>query len=261
MINNDDAGIPCSSTDPLTILYEDEYFVAVDKPYDLFVHRTNLDRTQRDSVVQRLKAQLGIKASPIHRLDRPTSGVLLLGRNSEAVRLTNALFADRKVNKRYTALVRGFVSNEGLIDYPLKQKNRQTTQSARTRWRLIEQGELPLPTPPHPTSRFSLVSLYPETGRWHQLRRHFAHLRHPIIGDTSHGDSHQNRMFRAQISPTRLFLHASELSFEHPFQTGSMCTISSPAPASFQALLTLFGWKDAALTSENGSRLRRPGHT
>ena len=261
MINNDDDTISTSSTESLTILYEDEHFIAVDKPQGLFVHRTNLDRTQRDSVVQRLKSHTGIQASPIHRLDRPTSGVLLLGRNADAVRLTNTLFADRKVHKRYIALVRGFVSDDGVIDYPLKHKTRQNTQSAQTRWRVIARGELPLATPPHPTSRFSLVSVYPKTGRWHQIRRHFAHLRHPIIGDTSHGDSHQNRILRTQVTSARLFLHASELSFPHPYKPQSTCTITSPAPPSFQALLSLFGWSDAVFKSESGSPPQRPVHS
>ena len=174
-----------------------------------------------------------------------------MARHKEAVRRTNALFTDREVHKTYTALIRGFVEDEGLIDYPLKHKDRTSTQPARTRWRLIKSGELPVPTPPHPTSRFSLVSLYPETGRWHQLRRHFAHLRHPIIGDTSHGDAHQNRIIREHISPARLFLHATELSFSHPFNQNTTCTIASPVPATFRSLYTLFGWSKSIHESES----------
>ncbi len=231
--------------EPLRILYEDEHLVAVDKPNNLFVHRTHLDRTQRDSAVQRLRAQLDPSVTLVHRLDRPTSGVLLFARHPDAARLMNHQFSEREVHKSYTALVRGYVSEEGSLDYPLKHKTRQITQSARTRWRLIQTGELAVATPPHPTSRFSLVRLFPETGRWHQLRRHFAHLRHPIIGDTSHGDTHQNRILTGMLSHSRLYLHASELRFRHPFDPAVTCTIRSMPPPSFTAIAPLFGWSDS----------------
>ena len=185
MISTVDDDESACSTAALDILFEDDHFIVINKPHNLFVHRTNLDRTQLDSATQRLRAQFNEAVTPVHRLDRPTSGVLLFARHTEAIRRMNALFSDRLVNKEYLALVRGHVAEEGMLDYPLKHKTRQQMQQAITRWRLIEHGSLPVATPPHTTSRFSLVNLYPRTGRWHQLRRHFAHLRHPIIGDTS----------------------------------------------------------------------------
>lgn len=242
----DDHGLPCSA-DPLEILFEDEHFIAINKPHNLFVHRTNLDRTQLDSATQRVRAQLDEAATPVHRLDRPTSGILVFARHTDAIRRMNALFSERLVHKEYIALVRGYVDQEGIIDYPLKHKTKLQIQQAITRWQLIEHGELSVSTPPHPTSRFSLVTMYPQTGRWHQLRRHFSHLRHPIIGDTSHGDAHQNRIFRAQLPPPRLFLHASKLRFIHPFKPDMTCTIHCRVPTPFKDLVSLFGWSDSVI--------------
>jgi tRNA pseudouridine65 synthase len=250
VISDVDDDALCCSKAPLEILFKDEHFIAINKPHNLFVHRTNLDRTQLDSATQRLRAQFNEAVTPVHRLDRPTSGVLLFARHIEAIRRMNTLFADRLVHKEYLALVRGHVEQKGIIDYPLKHKTRQQMQQAITHWQLLEHGSLPVATPPHTTSRFSLVNLYPQTGRWHQLRRHFAHLRHPIIGDTSHGDAHQNRTLRRLLPPPRLFLHSQKLRFTHPFCPDLVCTIESQPPVSFRALSALFGWLDPTTKSE-----------
>lgn len=227
---------------PLTILYADEDLIAVDKPNDLFVHQTNLDRRVRDSVTDRLRSQLKQAVYPLHRLDRPTSGCLLFGRHKECVRAMSYLFTERQIEKSYIALVRGHLDPIGCVDYPLNRKNKSQKQSAITGWRVRRLGEIDHAIPPHESARYSLVELFPRTGRWHQLRRHCAHIRHPIIGDTSHGDARHNRLFRTLLSERRLMLHASQLHFEHPLKKGKVCTIHSPPPQAFVKLYKLFDW-------------------
>ena len=148
----------------------------------------------------------------------------------------NEQFANRKVRKTYIALVRGWIAEHGIIDYPLKHKTKDQFQPSRTEWHCIMTGELPVPTPPHMTSRFSLVRINPHTGRWHQIRRHFAHLRHPIIGDTTHGDGHQNRILREALPPARLFLHALEIRFAPPSAPDHERAIQSPYPDWFHLI-------------------------
>ena len=225
----------------LTVLYKDEHLVAVDKPADIFVHPTNLDRSDRNSVTASLREQLGEIVYPLHRLYRPTSGCLLFGRHKECVRKMSYLFTQRAVQKVYLAIVRGYMETTGVIDYDLRRKNRRETQRAITHWNVRQLGELDRAIPPHNTARYSLVELHPLTGRWHQLRRHCAHVRHPIIGDTSHGDARHNRVFRELLGERRLLLHAAHLRFQHPFSDDT-CSLTSPVPDAFNRVSNLFNW-------------------
>ena len=219
---------------PIEVIYEDQDVIAVNKPGGLFVHPTNLDRSEQDSVVKRLRDTLNMQVSPVHRLDRPTSGTLLLAKHAESLKFMNEQFATHKVRKTYLALVRGWINEHGLIDYPLKHQTKDQLQQSCTEWWRIAIGEFPVPTPPHSTSRFSLVQVNPQTGRWHQIRRHFAHLRHPVVGDTTHGDGHQNRILRQILPPARLFLHALELRCRIPRMSDRELIIQSPLPGWFQ---------------------------
>lgn len=226
----------------LAVLYKDQDLIVVDKPNDIFVHPTNLDRSDRRSVTDVLRTQLGEIVYPLHRLDRPTSGCLLFGRHKEAVRSMSYQFTHRLVDKAYTALLRGHLEPTGSVDYPLRRKNRKDLQDAITDWTVTEKGEIPHSIPPHDSARYSLVELRPKTGRWHQLRRHCAHIRHPIIGDTSHGDARHNRLFRELLGEKRLLLHAHEIHFEHPFERNKRVSVASPLPSAFHRCSVLFGW-------------------
>ena len=226
----------------LMIRYADEHLVAVDKPHNLFVHQTNLDRSQKDSLTDRLRQQLNEIAYPLHRLDRPTSGLVLFGRHKEVVRVMSYAFSNRLVHKYYSGIVRGHLDPKGTIDYPLRRHNKKQMQTAITSWRTRFHGELDIAVPPHETARYSFVQFNPETGRWHQLRRHCAHLRHPLIGDTSHGDARHNRLFRTQFGVSRLYLHAHGLRFPHPLDNEREIHINSPLPAEFTTVAHEFGW-------------------
>jgi tRNA pseudouridine65 synthase len=210
----------------LTILYQDEYLVAVDKPAGLFVHRSYMDRHEKYFALQLVRDQVGQYVYPVHRLDRPTSGVLLFALTEEVARKMGQAFADKTIQKTYYALSRGHLEDEGLIDHPLKEKldklgdkkvsRDKPPQAAQTYFQSIRTATLAIPLGKFDSVRYSLIKLAPKTGRRHQIRRHLAHLRHPIIGDINYGDNKQNPFFIQHFGFKRLMLIAKELSFIHP---------------------------------------------
>lgn len=227
----------------LEIVYRDESLVVINKPAGMLVHRTSLDHGETVFAVQRLRDQIGMKVHPVHHLDKPTSGLLMFALNVEALKVLQSQFTDRNIEKVYWAVVRGYLSGDGTIDYPLKREvdpyaktTTEESQSALTHYRCLAQTELPIPAGRYPTGRYSFVELKPETGRTHQLRRHVAHLRHPMIGDTRHGDGKHNRFFREQWGIHRLLLHAQKLSFKHP-ASGDRITLTAHLDKVFQDAL------------------------
>jgi tRNA pseudouridine65 synthase len=225
---------------PLPILFEDDDFIAINKPIRLLVHRTPISE-DRVFALQLLRDQIGQRIYPVHRLDRGTSGVLIFGKTKEAAAQLSTLLRDRLVSKTYLAIIRGFVEEEGVIDYPLSNKPNQAPQDALTRFKRIAQIEMPFHVNRYPTSRYSYVAIQPHTGRRHQIRRHFSHLRHPIIGDKKHGDVKHNNYFRNQFELDRLFLHSRSLEFIHPFRK-DLLRIESPFDNQFKKALDLLGF-------------------
>ena len=210
----------------LEILYQDEYLVAVNKPSGLLVHRSMIDRRETEFAMQRVRNQIGRHVYPVHRLDKPTSGVLLFALSSEIARKMTEIFTARETKKEYLAVVRGYAKEHERIDYPLKEmldkmtdaKARQDkeAQEAVTEYWRLGTAELPYPVGRYSVARYSLVHLRPETGRKHQLRRHMKHVMHPIVGDTKHGRGEHNKLFREKLECHRLLLHAFRFSFKHP---------------------------------------------
>ncbi|MBK8625921.1 MAG: pseudouridylate synthase [Saprospiraceae bacterium] len=199
----------------LEIIFEDEDLIAINKPHGLFVHRTKLDVDADAFVLQILRDQIGQKVFPCHRLDRKTSGVLLLAKSQFIQSLMNEQFRDRVVDKTYLAIVRGYTEDGGTIDYPLMSE-RGKEQEAITHYKTLSKGEIPISSGRFSTSRYSLVEVKPETGRMHQIRRHLSHIFHPIIADRPHGCNKQNRFFLQQYAMNTMMLHASVLTFDHP---------------------------------------------
>ena len=231
----------------LEILYQDEICVAVNKPAGMLVHRTFLDHGETVFVMQLLRDRLGCKVYPIHRIDKPTSGVLLFAIDPEQVKPLMQSFETGETRKRYLAVVRGYLEGQGTIDYALKREVDDYTQAATaveqdavTHYRMLSGVELPDAVGRYPTARYSLVELRPETGRKHQLRRHMAHLRHPIVGDTRHGDGAHNRYFRDRWQCARMLLHASLLEFQHPISCETI-SIQAPLPTDFQQVIESIG--------------------
>lgn len=233
---------------PLEILYQDQWLVAVNKPAGMLVHRSFLDKHETEFVMLRLRDQIGQHVFPLHRLDRPTSGVLLFGLSSEIARDMGE--QQHLWQKTYLAVVRGHLKAALLLDYALKEQHDaiadkfartdKAAQSAQTAMWPLQHIELPFAVGRYATARYSLLALQPLTGRKHQLRRHCEHLFHPIIGDTTHGDGKHNQMFRQQFSCTRLLLHATQLSFIHPV-LGQMVKLSA-SWRDFADLLLQFGF-------------------
>ncbi|WP_295885092.1 pseudouridine synthase [uncultured Thiohalocapsa sp.] len=232
----------------LKVLYRDAHLVAVDKPPGLLVHRTRI--ADADSfVLQRLRDQLGRRVHAVHRLDRPTSGVLLFALTADAARRLSAQFATQRVAKHYLAVVRGWPPVAGRIDWPLDDPEasapgRRLPRPALTTYRRLATAELPVAVSRYPTSRYALVLAAPHTGRRHQLRRHFAHIRHPLIGDTTHGEGRHNRLFRERFGLHRLLLHAWRLDFTHPDTDAAMRVTAAP-DADWCRLFESLGWAEA----------------
>lgn len=234
----------------MNILYQDEQFVAVNKPAGLLVHRSLLDRHETDFAVQTLRDTVGQYVYPAHRLDRPTSGVLLFALSSEAASALGEMFRGDGMNKTYIAAVRGYTEESGEIDKPLRRiidkygepaRKSDEEQEAVTHYRRLATLELPVKIDRYPSSRYSLVELSPKTGRRHQLRRHMKHISHPIIGDPKYGKSRHNNYFKETYDASRLMLHAAALQFTHPF-TGKEVKITAQPEDSFSSVISLFGF-------------------
>jgi tRNA pseudouridine65 synthase len=204
----------------LKVLYQDQDYIAIHKPSGLLVHRTSLDRAEKDAVVQILRDQLNRKIFPIHRLDRPTSGVLILAFSSEAAQRLAEEFKERRVKKNYLAVVRGFFKESLFLDHPLvpelKKKLKCSSQEAQTYFDPLDSVELPFQVDRYSTSRYSLISARPITGRTHQIRRHLKHLNHPIVGDVNHGNGKHNLFLSEKFEIRRMLLACTEISFQHP---------------------------------------------
>jgi tRNA pseudouridine65 synthase len=224
----------------LQILYRDDRVVAVHKPCGVLVHRTPLAR-DRVFVLQALRDQLGQRVYPVHRLDRATSGVLLFALDSDTARTLVRQFETRRVRKQYLAVARGWVDPEGLIDHPVADEDvGGAPQPARTRYACLARIELPFAVDRYSSARYSLVRVEPETGRRQQIRKHFKHISHHLIGDTTHGNGRHNRFFRTQYGLERLLLQAQSLGFEHPADASSI-EITAAADANWRKLAQLFG--------------------
>ncbi|MBW3526456.1 tRNA pseudouridine(65) synthase TruC [Shewanella sp. NKUCC05_KAH] len=243
----------------IEILYEDEHLVAIHKPAGLLVHRSYLARRERFFAMQLTRDLVGCHVFPVHRLDRPTSGVLLFAKSSEVANALCEQFASHTIEKQYLALVRGNMHESGILDYALKveldelgDKNadpNKAAQEAVTAYEPLLNTEIPYPSGRYPTSRFALVRLSPKTGRKHQLRRHMAHLRHPIVGDTTHGDGKQNAFFREHFSINRLWLIAKKLTFTHPI-TQTRLSIETELESEWETVFVELGWDEATLSQQ-----------
>lgn len=156
----------------LEILYQDEWLVAVNKPSGWLVHRSWLDRDEKVVVMQTVRDQIGQHVFTAHRLDRPTSGVLLMGLSSEAGRLLAQQFEQHQIQKRYHAIVRGWLMEEAVLDYPLAEeldkiadkfaREDKGPQPAVTHYRGLATVEMPVATGRYPTTRYGLVELEPK---------------------------------------------------------------------------------------------------
>jgi len=232
----------------LPVLWRDDVLVAIHKPAGLLVHRTAIDRHERRFAVQLLRDQLGQIVYPVHRLDKGTSGVLLFALDPAVARRVADAFAAGSIRKQYLAVVRGWPDERGVIESPLApvDDNRapRTSTVARdacTHYVRRAMAELPHRVDRYPTSRYALLELEPTTGRRHQLRRHLAHVSHPIIGDSTYGKGAHNRLFAELFGSRRLLLASVGLALSHPL-TDADVSITAPVAADFLDTLQQLGW-------------------
>lgn len=226
----------------LDILYRDDHLVAVFKPSGLLVHRTAMSRDRRFAL-QLVRNQVGCHIYPVHRLDRATSGLLIFGLSSEVAGLIAEQIREHRVDKGYWAFVRGLVHEPTTIDRPLKNAELDVLQEAQTHYLPLRHLTLPVPVGKFPEARYSLIEVWPKTGRRHQIRRHLARAGYPLIGDTMHGDGRNNRIFREHCDSQRLLLESRYLRLTHPV-SGEPLILQAPLGRDFAELCTRFGWSE-----------------
>lgn len=224
----------------LEIVYQDDHLIAINKPHGLLVHRSSIASDATEFALQMLRDQINKYVSPVHRLDRKTSGLLLFAFDKETEIAMHQQFQNAQVEKKYLAVLRGYAPDSEEIDYPLAKEN-GNMQEAFTAFVTLQRAELEVALGKHPTSRYSLVEATPTTGRMHQLRRHFAHIFYPIIGDRKHGCNKQNKFFKEQWEMTTMLLHASELKFEHP-ATKETIHLKADVHDEFKRVMELMSW-------------------
>ncbi|HEY0659771.1 MAG TPA: pseudouridine synthase [Lysobacter sp.] len=223
----------------LDVLYCDDVLAVIDKPAGLMVHDSKLARGETDFAADRLREQFGKPIFLVHRLDRATSGCLLLAFDRDTASALGKVLMSREVEKDYLAVCRGWPEEAFVVDHPLDGgPGKPVKKPAITRFTRLATTELQLPSAGFDTSRYALLRAQPETGRFRQIRRHLKHLSHHLIGDTSHGDGRHNRNFRV-LGIHRMLLHAQRLAFVHPAH-GARIEISAPPDAEFARALALF---------------------
>lgn len=228
----------------LEILYQDDALIAVNKPANLAVHRSKMVGNAEEFLIDQLREQVGDSVYLAHRLDRATSGVLLIARSREVAAALGEQFMGRSVRKQYLVVVRGWPDPlEDVIDYPLPG-SRETgpRREARTQYQRLATIEVPIELGRYPQQRYALVLAEPESGRFRQIRKHLAHIHHPVIGDCQHGRGDHNRLYKQHFGCHRMLLHAWRLRFAHPLRGASM-QIEAPLDREYTTLLERFGWR------------------
>lgn len=241
---------PAEGPEQLDILYQDSHLVAVHKPSGMLVHRTSIDRHETRIAMAILRDQIGQRVYPAHRLDKPTSGILLFSLDPDTAARVGEAFTEHRVRKDYLAIVRGWPPLGGIIDYPLqprdpnsksrKYRNRQA-EPAKTLYHRLATTTVPVSVDGrYLHTRYSLVRLRPITGRRHQLRRHLKTRSHPIIGDANYGKGVHNRFFAETYGVQRLLLCAVRLALPHPL-TGEPLVIETRPDADFRHVMSCVG--------------------
>lgn len=205
------------------------------------VHRSRIAAEEKEYfALQLLRDQINQYVYPIHRLDRKTSGVLIFGLKKEIAAAIQKEIINKKILKKYIAIVRGYFPNEIEVDYSLTN-DKGKVQEAITYFKLLQKTEIDVPLGKHGTSRYSLIEAYPQTGRMHQIRKHLNHLRHPIIGDRPHGCNKQNKLFKEKWNMMSMMLHAQLLEFKHPVSQEKI-SIHANSSLEFERMISVLGF-------------------
>jgi len=229
----------------LEIIYQDNYCLLVTKPNNVLVHHAHHSRNkiEEESLIQLIENQFGKRYYPIHRLDRKTSGIILLASKREYVASFQALFTNNEIQKIYYGVVRGFSEDNKVINSPVKGRDALVYREAETQLNCLDKIELNIPVKPYDSSRYSLVELRPKTGRMHQLRIHMNKVSTPLINDAKYGDKNHDLMYAKEFGWKNLFLHAGSLEFIHPF-TNKKLILKSSFSEDWIQLFQEFSWKN-----------------
>jgi len=231
--------LPSQGRGQIPVLFVDEALAVVNKPAGLMVHDSKLARGETDFAADRLREQFGRQIFLVHRLDRATSGCLLLAFDRDTASALGKTLMSREVQKHYLAVCRGWPEEHFIVDHDLDGgPGKPAKKPAVTRFARLATAELGLPSAGFETSRYALLRASPHTGRFRQIRRHLKHVSHHLIGDTSHGDGRHNRNFR-MLGIHRMLLHAERLVFRHP-TTAARIDVVAPLDDPFARALALF---------------------
>jgi 23S rRNA pseudouridine1911/1915/1917 synthase len=235
---------------PLDIVYEDDDLAVINKSAGMMVHAgagASDDARNSGTMVNALLHHLGslsgvggaLRPGIVHRLDKETSGLIVVAKNDDAHRKLSAQFAAREVKKKYVALVHGWVKKDSgtlaqSISRDRVRRTRMTTRleggrAAVTHYRVVRRLDTRF-------GKFTLLDVKIDTGRTHQIRVHVAAMAHPVVGDTMYGAPRQARGKNAVIGLQRNFLHSAELEFKHP-RTGAVIALKSELPRELQEFL------------------------
>lgn len=200
----------------IPVLYEDEHLIVVEKPVDLPVHKNDFMPHDAPYLTKLLGDKTGRWIYNVHRLDSKTSGVMVLAFSSEIAHELTLQFERKEVGKTYFALVQGNPGEGTFSDKVLVKKKTKFKKPATTHYKTLQTIETAISYKEKENVLLSMVEIHTETGRWHQLRQHFAKNRYDILGDTHHGDFTLNKIVTEKTGIKRLFLHAGRLQFTHP---------------------------------------------
>ena len=231
----------------LEIIHQDDDLVAINKPSGLLVHRSPIDKHETRFAVQELRNQIGQHVYPLHRLDKPTSGVLVFALSSEAASFYSQQFREHQICKTYLALVRGYGPELMSIDHALKDETDDyagitaggDAKDALTHVKCLQQFDIPLTVDRYPTTRLSLMQCEPVTGRKHQIRRHLKHIGHPIVGDSRHGKGVLNRACEGYFGVGRLWLACIQMVLAR--RDSSALVINASLEADFDQVVKQLG--------------------
>jgi tRNA pseudouridine65 synthase len=220
----------------IPVLYRDEFLIVVDKPIGLAVHKNDFMPHDAPYLTKLVGELTGCRIFNVHRLDARTSGVIVLAFSSEMAHQLTVQFERKEVSKKYVAVVQGN-PGEGIFNKEVRvKKHAQNRMQAVTHYKTVETVELDIKNKENENVILSLVDIIPETGRWHQIRQHFAQNRFDIIGDTYHGNFSLNRIINELTGISRLLLHSSSLRMNHPHENKTL-EISSPVPPDFRTVM------------------------
>lgn len=210
----------------MNVLYQDDFYIAVYKPSNLFVHPSKEAPHIKENLLKDVKCHLNEYVYPVHRLDRPVSGIVLFARSSESVKSIKEIWNTQSVRKFYLGLTRGIFLRPGRYDFELGDKNK-VKKSAITCYEPLERFK-----------SSTLVEIEILTGRYHQIRRHFAREVDHLLGDRKYGKKKYNDNYMNNFNLNRIFLHSHRFEFVHPY-TGKEVVITCPLPEDLQNTLEL----------------------